>query len=542
MLSKRLSAVSHVGLVLLVALFALASAAEEAEGIVFHDLNGNGVYDVGEPPIPGVAVSNGEEVVLTDSEGRYRLPMPGDGVVFVIKPANWAVPVDPATQIPQGHYIHRPEGSPSVRFGGVPPTGPLPESIDFPLRPQREAAQFTMICLGDTQPRDLEEVHFLAQDLVPEVSDIDAAFGFTLGDLVFDDLRVFEPMTEAIGMIGVPWHHVPGNHDMDFDAPTWQQTFETYQHVFGPSYYAFTYGDAHVFVLNNIRWDVEERKYHAEFGEQQRNFIANYLAYVPKDHLVIFLMHIPVMGMYDRDEFFALFDAYPHTLSLSAHWHRHEHFFLGEEDGWQGERPHHHIVHGTAGGAWYRGYYDAVGIPTAVMADGVPKGYSLIEVNGNEYAMAYRATRRPETYQMDIYAPAGVEHDAVEGQEVIVNFFNGTERCRVEMRLNDGPWVTLEQFRGYAPFYLELFQRQELFLQLVADVEGLDAADDRVLRRIENLFRPVVGRGMPGPAETNHLWRGGLTDHGREGYNVIEVRAHDMFGAVHTAKRYLRVN
>ncbi len=540
---KRFDFVCRVGCGILLALvLAPFAGAEEAVGIVFHDINGNGVYDEGEPPVAGVAVSNGEDVILTDNEGRYTLPMTDAGVFFVIKPSGWTVPVDPVTQIPQGHYIHRPEGSPSLRFGGVAPTGPLPERINFPLRPQQENRQFKMICLGDTQPRDLDEVHYLAQDLVPEVIGLDAAFGFTLGDLVFDDLTVFEPMTQAVGMIGVPWHHVPGNHDMDFDAPTWQQSFETYQRVFGPPYYAFAYADAHLFVLNNIRWDVEERSYHAEMGEQQRAFVKNYLNYVPKDHLLIFLMHIPVMGMHDQEEFLALFADYPHTVSLAAHWHRHEHFFLNAEDGWHGDKPHHHIVHATAGGAWYRGHYDAVGIPRAVMADGIPKGYSLITVDGNQYNMLYRATRRPATYQMDIYAPAGIARDDVVGQEVIVNFFNGSENCRLEMRLNDGPWTAMEQFTGFAPFYVELYERQELFLQLVAGVQGMDDADERTLRRIEHQFQPVMGRGQPEPRETKHLWRGALTDHGRVGYNTIEVRAHDMFGNTHDAIRHIRID
>jgi len=353
---------------------------------------------------------------------------------------------------------------------------------------------------------------------------------------------MYKPMAQATGMIGIPWYYVPGNHDMDEDVPTRQHNYDSFKAFFGPSYYAFAYADTHVFVLNNIRWDVKEREYHGEFGERQLNFLANYLKHVPKDHFLIFTMHIPVMSIVDKDKFFSLFTEYPNAISLSAHWHRHQQYLLGKEDGWQGEKPHHHVVHGTACGSWYRGHYDAVGIPRAVMDDGTPKGYSIITVAENgKYNMVYHATRRPANYQMDIYAPASVESDAVEGTEVIVNFFNGTPKCELEMRLNDGIWLPMERFTGKAPFYLELYERQELFLRKVAGLRGLADADERTIRKIEDEFRPVMGRGQPDPADTGHLWRAKLTGGANTGYNTIEVRATDMFGNTHEAVRYLRV-
>ena len=58
-----------VALLLLLA----APAPAEASGIVFVDLDQSGVREAGEPPAPGVAVSNGLDVVRTDAEGRYVL-------------------------------------------------------------------------------------------------------------------------------------------------------------------------------------------------------------------------------------------------------------------------------------------------------------------------------------------------------------------------------------------------------------------------------------------------------------------------------------
>ncbi len=54
---------------------------QNAQGIVFHDLNANGLLDAGEPGIAAVAVSNGSDVVLTDENGNYAIPVSDDAIV-----------------------------------------------------------------------------------------------------------------------------------------------------------------------------------------------------------------------------------------------------------------------------------------------------------------------------------------------------------------------------------------------------------------------------------------------------------------------------
>jgi hypothetical protein len=44
-----------------------AARADEAKGVVYHDQNGNGTRDAGEPGLPDVAVSNQREIVKTDA-------------------------------------------------------------------------------------------------------------------------------------------------------------------------------------------------------------------------------------------------------------------------------------------------------------------------------------------------------------------------------------------------------------------------------------------------------------------------------------------
>ena len=103
-----------------------SALATNATGQVFLDSNKNGLLDAGERGIAGVRVSNGLDVVTTNNEGRYTLPVDEQSIIFITKPRDYAIPVN-AHMLPQFYYIHQPAGSPAgMRHEGIAPTGPLP--------------------------------------------------------------------------------------------------------------------------------------------------------------------------------------------------------------------------------------------------------------------------------------------------------------------------------------------------------------------------------------------------------------------------------
>lgn len=83
------------------------SAADDARGIVFHDQNGNGMFDDAEPGPVGVSVSTGREVVANDAGGHSALPVTDDTILFVIKPHGWNTVLD-AKRISRVYYTHKP--------------------------------------------------------------------------------------------------------------------------------------------------------------------------------------------------------------------------------------------------------------------------------------------------------------------------------------------------------------------------------------------------------------------------------------------------
>lgn len=453
----------------LVLLLHTAGFAEyQITGTVFHDLNENRQMDANDPGIPDVMVSNGSEIVTTDENGRYSINAEDNSIIFVIKPSGWTTHVD-KNGIPLFYHIISSQGAGGEDYPGLDPTGTPPESVDFPLYPQEEQDSFRVVVFGDTQPRNLEEVNYIAHDSVQELIGVDAAFGVTLGDLVFDDLNLFQPLNEVIGQIGIPWRHVIGNHDIDFSADTNWDARGAYYRTYGPSWYAFTKGSTHFVAIDNIRWVVEgdERRHYTGLGDRQMEFVANFLDKIPENDLVVFFTHMPWvdstrwLNEEERLELFQTISSRPHTVTLAAHHHQHHHRFIDNEDGWPGEEPHHMIVTATVCGAWWTGSPDEFSIPHSMMHDGTPSGYAYLDINGSDWSLAFKAARRPADFQMSIYSPDEVPSANTEPDTVYANIFNAMPDAEVKMRIGEtGSWNTMSRNIVQDPFFVAMRERE----------------------------------------------------------------------------------
>lgn len=495
---------------------------ETATGVVFYDRDGDRTRGEGEEGLPDVRVSNGRQIVATDDEGRYELEVDDDDILFVLKPRGWISPLN-EQNLPQFYYVHKPAGSPESEFPGVAPTGFLPDSVDFPMTPNAEPEVFKALLFGDTQPRNIEEVEYIAHDVVEPIvrEGTDASFGVTLGDIAFDDLGTMEPLNRVIALIGIPWFNVIGNHDLNHEALNDAHSDETFERIYGPSYYAFDYGPTHFLVLDDVAWyrpEGEGRgRYRGGIGPEQMDFIRQDLASIPDDRLVVLLMHIPLVDVEDRRELYRLIEERPFTLSVSAHTHYQEHIFIGEEDGFEGDRPHHHVVNVTACGSWWSGAPDEQGIPHTTMRDGAPNGYSIFTFDGHDYAIEFRAARRPADHQMTIFAPEEVSTGAAAEAEVLVNVFGGSEKSTVQMRVGtDGTWADLERVAVPDPYFA-------------------------AMKQLEESETPPPGRALPGIMDSPHIWRGTLPEGICPGTHAIEVRTTDQFGHTYEDRRIIRV-
>ena len=252
-------------------------------------------------------VTNGREVALTDAEGRYRLPLPDEAVISVIKPAGFMPPVDPKTGSPRFYHLHQPEGSPAslnLEFAGVAPTGPLPASVDFALRKQDEPDAFEVVLFTDPQPETDVEVDFIREDVIETLAGTKAKFGLTAGDIMFDDLSLYDRYNQIIGTIGLPWWNIGGNHDLNYEAPDRRRCRETFKRVYGPELLrlrlrAHAVPDAGRRRLSRRRPTKPHGagKYEGRIDAAQLDFVRNVLAHTPQDVLIVMVMHIPLADL-----------------------------------------------------------------------------------------------------------------------------------------------------------------------------------------------------------------------------------------------------
>ncbi len=517
---------------------------ELAQGYVYHDLNESRTKDSNEPGIAGVFVSNGTELVQTDAEGKYNIPVDDDAIIFVIKPRDWMTPVN-ELNLPQFYYLHKPNGYPeNFTFEGVAPTGPLPESIDFPLYIETGSNKFKMVVFGDPQPYSLEQIDFLAEDVITELVDAQGLeFGMTMGDIVGDDLDLFSPLNQAVSKIGIPWYNVLGNHDVNFQAPSDELSDETFERVFGPANYAFVYGDVHFIVVDNVIMNepVGDRGYVGGLRPDQIEFVSNYLSVVPKEDLIVLTMHIPLaqherFRQSDQKELFDLLKDFPNTLSISAHTHTQNNTFFhkGSSD-WQGEVPHHHFNVGTTSGSWWNGIRDEDDVPHTMMRDGTPNGYSFITFNGTEYIIDWKVAGSPESHRMNIHVPRGIVANSNDSTLLTVNFFNGSEQSELSYRvLGATEWQPMEKVNKPDPYFAKISQRHENF-QALQFPELWDADSD-----LADQPYPI-SRRMSRPVNSSHLWEANLGSNWPAGRHVIEVMAKDRYGRTFTAYQTMRV-
>ncbi|MGO4220727.1 calcineurin-like phosphoesterase C-terminal domain-containing protein [Lysobacter sp. TAF61] len=524
----RLS-VCSIFLCLLAATCADAHAqTAQLTGTVYDDGNGNQHRDASERGIAGIKVSNGSDLAVTDAKGRYALPARENATVFVIKPPGYATATG-ANGLPLFWHHVFPAGSPTLRYGGIAATSSDGSAdMDFPLRRQSKAGgELKMLVFGDPQPKSQADVGYYERDIVaPLVGKHDVRLGLSLGDIVNDDISLYPAMNRVTSKLGVPWLHVPGNHDLDVDATRDEDALLSFRNVFGPDSYAWEEPQASFIVLDDVVYlPGQQPAYIGGLREDQFAFVQSYLATLPKDRRVVIAVHIPFFEPYpgvesfrraDRDRLFAMLKDHTQVLLLSAHTHNQRHYRHDAATGWHGAQPLHEYNAGAACGAFWSGVKDAQGIPDTTMSDGTPNGYAWLTFKPDgAYSLRYQVARAPADYAMALYAPKVLRLGAWAANGVYANVFMGDADSRVEYRIDDGAWKPMRRVSQPDP---------NLLAENLAD----DKADQ--LRGYDR---------SPEAVPSTHLWRGVLPTDVGAGEHRVQVRVFDRWrGALTSETRY----
>jgi hypothetical protein len=499
-------------------------------GVVFDDADGNGVQDAREQGIAGVAVSNGRDVARTDAHGRYALPMRAGDTVFVVKPAGWRAPV--AAEGLPGFWQQQPLArAAELRHDGIA-AGPLQGRVDFPLRRAEHAdADLDVLVFADPQPKSRTDVDYYRRDIVaPLVGKTRATLGLSLGDIVDDDLSLYPQVNVVTALLGLPWLHVAGNHDINLDAADDASSLQTFRRHFGPDTFAWEEARATFVMLDDVVFlPGGQPSYTGGFRDDQLAFLEAYLPGVPKDRLLVLGMHIPLFEQdgkdsfrdADRERLFALLRDFPHVLVLSAHNHTQQHWFHDASTGWHGAKPLHEYNVGANCGAFWSGVEDADGIPDSTMSDGTPNGYATLRVSRDGgYALAWHPARPggddPSlTTAMALHAPKVLRAGAYPAWGVYANVFMGRDDSRVEFRVDGGAWKPMAKVSLPDP----RLQVENMRDDLADGLRGYDRS--------------------PEAKPSAHLWRGALPTDLPVGTHRVEVRAFDAWqGEQHAATTY----
>ncbi|MEE2570686.1 calcineurin-like phosphoesterase family protein [Pseudarthrobacter sp. J64] len=533
---------------------------EVIDGVVFVDADQDSVQGGNERGLAGVTVSNGRDVTKTDGQGRYELPAFDNMTVSVTQPSGYQVPVD-ADNVAQFFYHHLPAGSPELKFGGIEPTGPLPDQVNFPLAKSKLTQSPEQHCVigGDVQTYDQDEVEYARTGAFADLAartDYEGCGALFIGDVVGDDLSLYPQTRELSGMLNGPARFLPGNHDLDFDATSSEHTFDTFKAKLGPEYYSYDAGKAHVVALNTVEFPTKQPAakgdYTGSLDEQQLEWLRNDIAQVPKNQLIVLAAHIPLLDYADQGsskhqvaqvkEVYEILEG-REVVAFGGHTHSIENLREGDSlAGWSelfgiDALPFTHITAGAISGDWYSGRQTEEGYPLAYQRDGGLPGVLTLDIKNTEFQERFTVRGEDESLQMSLglntpryrdwftqnlakkgSAPAFTDPLTVSREDLAnttwltTNFWMGSTGSTVDVKLDGGE--TVEAVRT---------QQMQGEGQLVgAEYSDPVAAQEQLVNG-----GSLADRMM-------HLWRFQLPADLAAGGHTATVTATDVYGRTFT--------
>ena len=284
----------------LILLLVLQSASAEYKGVVYNDLNMNRQREADEKGISGVAVSDGLNVVLTDSKGAFRLPgITETRFIRITVPAGF--------RSSGNYYIKEDRRESGYDFGLVP----FPASGDKKVR---------FLQLADTETgSDFGWIGPIRDYAANE----DISFIIHTGDICYEYGLNFHGANVTGETMGVPVYYCVGNHDL-VKGIYGEELFEK---NFGPAYYSFEAGNTHFIVTPMLTGDYKP----SYSKEDVYRWMKNDLRLVdPSKNLVVFNHNLLTLG----DEFiYGINDTErinlgEHNLKAWIYGHWHSNYFI----------------------------------------------------------------------------------------------------------------------------------------------------------------------------------------------------------------------
>lgn len=379
-----------------------------------------------------VVVTNGFDCVLTDADGMYTLPYHRDArFVYVTTPSGYL----PKSENSLPRYYQR--------------INEANRAYDFDLiKNAKNDNKHIFLVQADVQVSKESDI----QGYLNYVNDVrqftetrkeQDVFVLDCGDIVGNNHALYPSYIQVSDKMSLPVYRAVGNHDMEYGVRSYEHSYKTFEEYYGPIYYSFNRGKAHYIVLNNCFYINRNYRYIGYIDERTLQWMEQDLSFVPEDHLVFVMMHIPSSRTKELQFNALLPDETSNAASLydllkaydahiiTGHTHQNSNVVFNDKL----------MEHNTAAvcGTFWK---------ADICTDGTPSGYGVYEVDGNKVTWAYKSAGYPLDYQFRSYS-VGASDEYPE--DIIANVWNWDELWKVEWYENGKRMGEMEHFRGYDP-------------------------------------------------------------------------------------------
>jgi hypothetical protein len=486
-------------------------------GKVFNDTNRNGILDKGEKPVKGYLVSNGEDIVKTDSHGDYSLEVQWGESVFPILEGSHMMSTSNLQN--SAFYSYQPYEREASTADSLDRSRPTPDvRVDFGLTECRNSTDFQLYAIGDIQVGTMQEVDYADRSIFAElIGEEPGAVNIFLGDEVNNTQDLFPQVKASIERLPQQSWVVLGNHDRDYlegHKGSFMDFFHlretaTFNRYFGACDYAFQKGNVHFIVLSNP-YGTSRRGYKGHFTPRELNFVKNYLGHVSAGEHLVLAMHIPLNQVDNKDDLLGLLRGRGNVLMVSGHLHdvarniyKGDGFTLND------------VTAGASCGYWWCGERDWEGLPPSLTTSGAPRCYFVFRFNKDGYVYSFKGVGMDSSHQVniDVAATDSTEvhidglKDRVKG-DVYITVYGACDQTIVECSIDGGQWQSAEKAN-----------RPDAN---VARLHHLNESKDypSSFSKID----PV--RILP----SGQVWHYSLPEESRSGVHRIDVQAFDKFG------------
>lgn len=464
------------------------------EGMDFTPDAGTTVYGVvstADGSVPGVVVSDGVEVTVTNEQGIYQLQSDKEwGYVFISVPAGYEVPAEGV--LPQFYKMMKGDASTAER-------------VDFSLTAMDGQDDYKVLVLGDmhlaNRTGDLKQFMEFTSDLnaYRALHQQEKMYAIALGDMTWDlywysnSYALPEYLNTINSQVkGLQIFHTIGNHDYDYKATNDRDAESRFMDYIAPTYYSFNLGKVHYVVLDDIdcsNYDgTTSRDYEKRVSAGQLSWLAKDLSHVDKSVPLVVVMHAQVFYPSQTDGFKVDHDVLNTTQLLNVldgykvHFitgHTHMNYNVTPDDAVTGGREVYEHNTGAICGSWWWSGYLTPGVHLS--PDGTPGGYAIWSVNGTDMEWMYKATGWTEDYQFRSYdlnnvhfsladvpqmpagVPASVKKEYMkyvdaypenQDNEVLINVWNWNPRWTLKVTDENGNTLTPEEVWAYDPLHV----------------------------------------------------------------------------------------